>query len=344
MLMDYEEGLYNDEEMFMENEEDHYYEEDLFIENEDLYGEEEIPVDIEEAIEKVKEEVSLIGLEEEELSVDRDLDYEVEMILGGIDKAFDEVEEGPEKGKRESFRKMEADLCLKEKEEDNVNNIRHHEGERASCSEKEVDISEGGKAFQEEDKEPWEEGESVKKGGRDNTPTTESLPDEETDLHMSEVKYARKQGLNSQTTTAISQTTPRSGNGSPLVRIRHVFLSSTNESVNEHSEAREDPNSPQADLSPIEEAGYRTTVNLPPVEKVETVARNDSSRCRDLLSHNPSRAALYALVCVVFFVTAFQYDFLSCFAFYLITVYWLYIHGEKKRLQDGIGQVEDNKR
>ncbi|KAJ8382858.1 hypothetical protein SKAU_G00036360 [Synaphobranchus kaupii] len=343
--MDYDEDLYDDEDISMENEDDFYDEE-----NEDFYGQEELPMSKEEELQKLREEVSTIkkdfGLEQEDTSVETEEDLEVAQILGGMNKALKEdkgalpmeMEESEGKGKGTAFWEMEAYLHKKENEEHakGGKRVRQHEGEGDACSEKEVSIS--GNVVHEEFKKRREVGEglrwkkegSVQDGGREGTLSTESLTDEGT--NMPSVEHAPLHGA----APGNSRNMPRNSNTSPSVsvlRIRPAFLLSTNEPTREYGEAREEASSPQVDLNPVEEPGHRSTVHLPPVEKVENVARNYLSFWRD--SHNVSRVFLYALLCLVFLFTAFHYDFLTCFAFYLITVYWVCFHGENGIEQAG---------
>ncbi|XP_061108802.1 uncharacterized protein LOC133135646 [Conger conger] len=295
MLIDYEEDLYDEEDISMENEDDFYDEE-----NEDFYGQEELPISTEEELEESREEVSILakdfGLEQEDTSAETEEDLEVAQILGGMNKALSK----------------EA-LSMKMEESDKVKKIetyQHKKGnEEHTHSNKEVNITDGGKVFHEEFKKCWEVGEGscwrkeglVQDGGTEGTLSTQPQPDKVT-----------------------------TGPSVSSVRIRPAFLPSTNKPKHpwEPGEARDVPGSPPADLDPVEEPGYRTTVHLPPVEKVENVARNYLLCWWDVSSHNLSRVFLYALLFLVFLVTAFHYDFLACFAVYLITVYWFCFHRE----------------
>ncbi|KAG9346931.1 hypothetical protein JZ751_005858 [Albula glossodonta] len=333
MLQGSEEDVYDEEEMLMETEEDHYYEEDLLMDNDDLYGEEKMDLESKQGVEKVRDEGSMthedLSLVDQGISPEeQDLDDEVARILGGITNTNENNREYPEKGK-DILRKEEAYLSKKE-EDWHGKEVQHQEGVGEPCSEIELDVSEGGRR----------NGLATKER-RQNSPSTDSQPDEKMDQSAPGVKT---QQLKSQTSSGFDQDTSTcSGLYTPspsvtVVRLRPMLLSSTREMTDERSDAGED-HPPQADLGPVEEPGYHATVHLPPVEKVENVARNYLSRWRDLLSRNVSRAILYALLCLIFFVTAFHYDFLACFAFYLLTVYWFCFHWEKQRLQ-GTDRIE----
>ncbi|XP_035280470.1 uncharacterized protein LOC118231098 [Anguilla anguilla] len=316
MLIDYDEDLYDDEDISMENEEDFYDEE-----NEDFYGQEELPISKEEELEKVREKVSVktkdFGLEQEDMSAETEEDLEVAQILGGMNKALEEDKkslsmkmEESEKGKGMAFWEKETYLHQKENKEHakEENGVQHHGGKGHKSSEKEAK------------RDSWREG----------THSTESLPDKKMESNTTSVECAPPHGLKLQATPGNSWNMPRNDNTSPSVsslRIRPTFLPSPNK-PKEYGEAREVASSPQADLDPVEEPGYHATVHLPPVEKVENVARNYLSCWWDLLACNVSRVFLYALLCLIFLVIAFHYDFLACFAFYLITVYWFCFHGE----------------
>ncbi|KAG7454711.1 hypothetical protein MATL_G00262670 [Megalops atlanticus] len=214
-----------------------------------------------------------------------------------------------------------------------------------SDSEKGGDANGGGE-------EPKEEGHSFKEGenfckenadyeGEGDTTSTDSLTDDEMELHMYSVKSAHMQEL-TQTPASVSRNTSMTVLKRPSIgraRILPVSLSSIRESLNEDGDG-EEPSCPQEDIFHMEQPGNLTTIKLPPVEKVENVARSFLSTWGALLSFgHVSRAFLYALLCLVFFVTAYYYDFLACFALYLFSVYWLCFHGEKPRLQ-GTNRIE----
>ncbi|XP_036375542.1 uncharacterized protein ppp1r3ab [Megalops cyprinoides] len=277
-----------------------------------------------------EEEEALRGMTEELSKEEKELSVEREEVLMTPDEEAGEEDrewEGDLSKKVEEYVPIEKDVNLQEA------------GEK-SDSEKGGDANGGGG-------EPKEEGHSFREGeenscrekadyeGEGDTTSTDSLTDDEIELHMYSVKSAHMREL-SHTPAAANRNTSMTVVKRPSIsraRMLPASLSSIRESLNEDGDG-EEPSRPQEDIFHVEQPGDLATIKLPPVEKVENVARSYLSTWGALLSFgHVSTAFLYALLCLVFFITAYFYDFLACFALYLFSVYWLCFHGEKPRLQ-----------
>ncbi|XP_036374420.1 uncharacterized protein LOC118770760 isoform X2 [Megalops cyprinoides] len=329
------ENEYDEEEIPTENE--YLYDEEVSMENIDLHDVEAISMenkDFDTGFYNVQEEESTVntdlGKETEEVSVENeeDLDNEVAEILGGMRTAFDAEEELSMK--KENAGKINEEVIMrgdnkshKKEKEENVfseKEVYPNEEEETFFSKKQGDVGEGADAFRKEKKEPSRRGESLRRESL----TTQCPSEDDLKLSTVGVRCVQKQQP-TQTTAGDNSKTSRSARKT--------------ESMSQYDEAKEKNSFLSMDLGPVEKPECHTTVR-PPVEKVENVARNYLFWWRDFfpLGHI-SRAFLYALLCVVFLVTVFHYDFLPCFALYLFSVYWLYFHGEKQRLQ-GTDRIE----
>ncbi|XP_073669469.1 uncharacterized protein ppp1r3ab isoform X1 [Paramisgurnus dabryanus] len=158
----------------------------------------------------------------------------------------------------------------------------------------------------------------------DNT-STESLVDDEMELYLNCLR-------NSQ------QSVFREGsvNGSfckrPSVSRRRsmsLAMPSISESVDEDQQ-----NSYLENLSNTEDITELERATLLLLEGNEPVIGCNVLWWKEFLSSdNMSRVIGYSFLLILFFVAAHYYDFIACFALYLLTVYWLFRQGEEESLK-----------
>ncbi|XP_064175209.1 uncharacterized protein LOC135245829 [Anguilla rostrata] len=202
-----------------------------------------------------------------------------------------------------------------------------HTDRAAAGGETEGDVEEAGEVFKEEGKRSVD-GEDPDQEAEEDNVSTDSLTDEEMELHMRSVKSAIGPPLG-RAALGSSGATPGGGAGGkrPSVsraRVRPTALSPISESPNEDGDAAEEPG-----LPPAETAGDGGA------EAVENAAGSYLSSWADAFwASHLGRTFLYVLLCALFFFTAYHYDFLACFALYLFSVFWLCFHGDKQRLQE----------
>lgn len=73
---------------------------------------------------------------------------------------------------------------------------------------------------------------------------------------------------------------------------------------------------------------------LPLVDGNEHVIGCNVLWWKEFLSYdNMLRVTGYTFLLIVFLVAAYYYDFIACFALYIITVYWLFRQGEEEPLK-----------
>ncbi|KAG5830754.1 hypothetical protein ANANG_G00313950 [Anguilla anguilla] len=199
------------------------------------------------------------------------------------------------------FRGLGLDPCKDLKAEAlGDEDVHLHTDRAAAGGETEGDVEEAGEVFKEEGKRSVD-GEDPDREAEEDNVSTDSLTDDEMELHMRSVKSAI---------------------GPPLGRAA--------ESPNEDGDAAEEPG-----LPPAETAGDGGAAAAPPAEAVENAAGTYLSSWADAFwASHLGRTFLYVLLCALFFFTAYHYDFLACFALYLFSVFWLCFHGDKQRLQE----------
>ncbi len=154
--------------------------------------------------------------------------------------------------------------------------------------------------------------------------STESQIDDEMELYLNSLRNSQQ---NSQFTTGAM-------NGSyckrpSLSRGRPLSMPSISESVDE-----DQTNSSLEDLTNMEYNMELDRATLPLVDENEPVNGRNVLWWKEFLSYgNMSRVTGYIFLLIVFLVAAYYYDFIACFALYIITVYWLFRQGEVEPLK-----------
>ncbi|XP_035257238.1 uncharacterized protein LOC118218719 isoform X2 [Anguilla anguilla] len=233
------------------------------------------------------------------------------------------------------FRGLGLDPCKDLKAEAlGDEDVHLHTDRAAAGGETEGDVTEAGEVFKEEGKRSVD-GEDPDREAEEDNVSTDSLTDEEMELHMRSVKSAIGPPLG-RAALGSSGAMPGGGAGGkrPSVsraRVRPTALSPISESPNEDGDAAEEPGLPPAETAG--DGGAATAA--PPAEAVENAAGSYLSSWADAFwASHLGRTFLYVLLCALFFFTAYHYDFLACFALYLFSVFWLCFHGDKQRLQE----------
>ncbi|XP_073687620.1 uncharacterized protein ppp1r3ab [Garra rufa] len=156
----------------------------------------------------------------------------------------------------------------------------------------------------------------------DNT-STESQIDDEMDLYLNSLRNSQqsvfREGANSGSY----------GKRPSLSRGRLLAMPSISESVDE-----DQPNSSLEDLTNIEYDMKLERATLPLVDGNEHAIGRNVLWWKEFLSYdNMSRVIGYILLLIVFLFTAYYYDFIACFALYILTVFWLFSQGEDGTLK-----------
>ncbi|XP_026058438.1 uncharacterized protein ppp1r3ab isoform X2 [Carassius auratus] len=156
----------------------------------------------------------------------------------------------------------------------------------------------------------------------DNT-STESQTDDEMELYLNGLKNSQQ---------LVFREGARSGSyckRASLSRGRPLAMPSISESMDE-----DQPNSSLEDLTNMEYDMELERATLPLVDGNEHVIRCNVLWWKEFLSYdNMSRVTGYTFLLIVFLVAAYYYDFIACFALYIITVYWLFRQGEEQPLK-----------
>lgn len=153
----------------------------------------------------------------------------------------------------------------------------------------------------------------------DNT-STESQIDDEMELYLNSLRNSQQSVFREGTMSGSYGKRPSVSKGRPLA------MPSISESVDE-----DQTNSSLEDLANIE----LERATLPLMDRNEHVIGRNVLWWKEFLSYdNMSRVIGYTLLLIVFLVAAYYYDFIACFALYLLTVYWLFRQGEEDPLKN----------
>lgn len=156
----------------------------------------------------------------------------------------------------------------------------------------------------------------------DNT-STESQIDDEMELYLNSLRNSQQSVFREGAMSGSYCKRPSLSRGKPLA------MPSISESVDE-----DQPNSSLEDLTNMEYNMELERATLPLVDGNEHVIGRNVLWWKEFLScGNMSRVTGYIFLLIVFLVTAYYYDFIACFALYIITVYWLFHQGEGEPLK-----------
>lgn len=157
----------------------------------------------------------------------------------------------------------------------------------------------------------------------DNT-STESQIDDEMELYLNSLRNSQQSVFREGTMSGSYGKRPSVSKGRPLA------MPSISESVDE-----DQTNSSLEDLTNIEYIKELERATLPLVDRNEHVIGRNVLWWKEFLSYdNMSRVIGYTFLLIVFLVAAYYYDFIACFALYLLTVYWLFRQGEEEPLKN----------
>lgn len=157
----------------------------------------------------------------------------------------------------------------------------------------------------------------------DNT-STESQIDDEMELYLNSLRNSQQSVFREGTMSGSYGKRPSVSKGRPLA------MPSISESVDE-----DQPHSSLEDLTNIEYIMELERATLPLVDRNEHVIGRNVLWWKEFLSYdNMSRVIGYTFFLIVFLVAAYYYDFIACFALYLLTVYWLFRQGEEEPLKN----------
>ncbi len=156
----------------------------------------------------------------------------------------------------------------------------------------------------------------------DNT-STESQIDDEMELYLNSLRNSQQSVFREGAMSGSYCKRPSLSRGKPLA------MPSISESVDE-----DQPNSSLEDLTNMEYNMELERATLPLVDGNEHVIGRNVLWWKEFLScGNMSRVTGYIFLLIVFLVAAYYYDFIACFALYIITVYWLFHQGEGEPLK-----------
>ncbi|KAK2867276.1 hypothetical protein Q8A67_025393 [Cirrhinus molitorella] len=156
----------------------------------------------------------------------------------------------------------------------------------------------------------------------DNT-STESQIDDEMELYLSSLRNSQQSVFREGAMSGSYGKRPSLSRGRPLA------MPSISESVDE-----DQPNSSLEDLTNIEYNMELERATLPLVDGNQHVIGRNVLWWKEFLSYdNMSRVIGYTLLLIVFLVAAYYYDFIACFALYILTVFWLFRQGEEEPLK-----------
>ncbi|XP_067292202.1 protein phosphatase 1 regulatory subunit 3A-like [Pseudorasbora parva] len=158
--------------------------------------------------------------------------------------------------------------------------------------------------------------------------STESQTDDEMELYLNSLRNTQQSVFREGTVSGSYGKRPSMSKGRPLA------LPSISESVDE-----DQPNSSLEDLTNIEYIMELERATLPLVDSNEHVIGRNVLWWKEFLSYdNMSRVIGYTFLLMVFLVVAYYYDFIACFALYLLTVYWLFRQREEPLKNPGKGE------
>ncbi|XP_056127020.1 uncharacterized protein LOC130104484 [Rhinichthys klamathensis goyatoka] len=148
----------------------------------------------------------------------------------------------------------------------------------------------------------------------DNT-STESQIDDEMELYLISLRNSQQSVFREGTMSGSYGKRPSMSKGRPLA------MPSISESVDE-----DQSNSSLEDLTNIE--------YIMELERATHVIPRNVLWWKEFLSYDNMRRVIgYIFLLIVFLVAAFYYDFIACFALYVLTVYWLFRQGEEEPLK-----------
>ncbi|XP_021326365.2 protein phosphatase 1 regulatory subunit 3A [Danio rerio] len=157
-------------------------------------------------------------------------------------------------------------------------------------------------------------------GNTEDNTSTESQIDEEMELYLNSLRNSQQSAFREGT---------MSGSKRPSISRRRPSMPSISESVDEDHQ-----NSSLEDLSNIALLTESKRAMLPLVDRNERVIGRNVLWWKKFLSYdNMKRMIGYTFLLIVFLVLAYHYDFIACFALYLLTVYWLFHQGEGEPLK-----------
>ncbi|XP_016117705.1 rRNA-processing protein EBP2-like [Sinocyclocheilus grahami] len=156
----------------------------------------------------------------------------------------------------------------------------------------------------------------------DNT-STESQIDDEMELYLNSLRNSQQSVFREGAMSGSYGKRPSLSRGRPLA------MPSISESMDE-----DQPSSSLEDLTNIEYNMKLERATLPLVDGNEHVIGRNVLWWKEFLSYdNMSRVTRYTFLLIVFLVIAYYYDFIACFALYILTVYWLFYQGEEEPLK-----------
>ncbi|XP_016378753.1 uncharacterized protein LOC107716730 [Sinocyclocheilus rhinocerous] len=156
----------------------------------------------------------------------------------------------------------------------------------------------------------------------DNT-STESQIDDEMELYLNSLRNSQQSVFREGAMSGSYGKRPSLSRGRPLA------MPSISESMDE-----DQPSSSLEDLTNIEYNMKLERATLPLVNGNERVIGRNVLWWKEFLSYdNMSRVTGYTFLLIVFLVIAYYYDFIACFALYILTVYWLFYQGEEEPLK-----------
>ncbi|XP_016120661.1 uncharacterized protein [Sinocyclocheilus grahami] len=156
----------------------------------------------------------------------------------------------------------------------------------------------------------------------DNT-STESQIDDEMELYLNSLRNSQQSVFREGAMSGSYGKRPSLSRGRPLA------MPSISESMDE-----DQPSSSLEDLTNIEYNMKLERATLPLVDGNERVIGRNVLWWKEFLSYdNMSRVTRYTFLLIVFLVIAYYYDFIACFALYILTVYWLFYQGEEEPLK-----------
>ncbi|XP_051545722.1 uncharacterized protein ppp1r3ab [Myxocyprinus asiaticus] len=155
--------------------------------------------------------------------------------------------------------------------------------------------------------------------------STESLIDDEMELYLHSLRNSQQSVFREGMMNGSYCKRPSVSRG----RSMSLAMPAISESVDE-----DQLNSSLEDVTNIEDIMELERATLPLVDGNEHVIGRNVLWWKEFLSYdNMSRVIGYTFLLIVFLVTAFYYDFIACFALYLLTVYWLFCQGEGEPLK-----------
>ncbi|XP_051975609.1 uncharacterized protein ppp1r3ab [Xyrauchen texanus] len=155
--------------------------------------------------------------------------------------------------------------------------------------------------------------------------STESLIDDEMELYLHSLRNSQQSVFREGMMNGIYCKRPSVSRG----MSRSLAMPAISESVDE-----DQLNSSLEDVTNIEDIMELERATLPLVDRNEHVIGRNVLWWKEFLSYdNMSRVIVYTFLLIVFLVTAFYYDFIACFALYLLTLFWLFCQGEGEPLK-----------